>query len=300
VVPNKFPALRPDAAPYHAPHDALHDQRAGYGFHEIVIESPHHRQTLDALPVNQVTEIFWAIRQRMDHFRRMHGIVYAQVFKNHGREAGASLEHPHCQILAMPVIPVQLEEELAGCQGYHVRHGACVFCDLTDRELSEHSRVVQANNHFVAICPYASRFPYEVWVIPRDHQADFTEASPEQMRALGETMQLVLQRMRRGLGDPAYNWMLHTAPYRLSPGRYHWHIEIIPKTTRVAGFEWGTGCYINPMPPEVAAAYLRHVEASIIHPRHLPHVSPHQAERPSAHAEAEDAADGLGRALLGA
>lgn len=272
VVPNKFPALQPSRVVWATSEDGLFEHLEGHGVHEVVVESPHHRQTIDELPVNQVTEVFWAIQHRMKHFSWQPGIVHAQVFKNHGREAGASLEHPHCQLLAMPVIPVLIEEELAGCQRARNLYGGCPFCRMIEAELEDARRIVAANDLFVAFCPYASRFPYETWIVPRRHREHFHELEADEVPALAALMQNVVQRITCGLGNPAYNYMLHTAPFRSLGAHFHWHIELFPRTTRVAGFEWGTGCYINPTPPEMAAAFLRDVEVHQVPARPLPHL----------------------------
>jgi UDPglucose--hexose-1-phosphate uridylyltransferase len=252
----------------------------GFGFHEVLVESPHHLQTFDQLPINQVEEILWAIKSRFDHYAEQPDIQTGVMFKNHGRDAGASQAHPHCQLLALPVIPVVLQEELDGWQKHFTDTGNCVFCELLEQELEEKVRIVYENDAFVVLCPYASRFAYETWILPKDHHAHFgpeNSAGNLSFRNLAEVIQVTVQKVRRGLGDPSFNIVLHTAPFNHPDDKFHWYLEVLPVTQRIAGFEWGTGCHINPVPSEEAATFLRTVPYQIVPPRQLPHVTPDQA-----------------------
>jgi len=185
---------------------------------------------------------------------------YILIFKNHGPSAGASLEHDHTQLIALPMVPKNVAEELKGSQDYFRYKGRCVFCDMITQEFQEKARIVQETEYFVSICPYASRFPFETWILPKFHSANFQHMNNEEKIDLAKILKDMLARLKKVLYNPAYNFIIHSAPlsgdYKES---YHWHIEIMPKLTRVAGFEWGTGFYIVPTPPEKAIHYLREV-----------------------------------------
>ncbi|MFW5965974.1 MAG: DUF4921 family protein [Persicimonas sp.] len=186
----------------------------------------------------------------------------AVAFKNHGAAAGASLEHTHSQLIALPVIPKRLSEELIGAKRYFLADEACVFCDIVDQELEDGARVVAHNEKAVVIAPYASRFPFELWVLPRLHQPRFEEADDSLFDDVARALRAALCKLNRALDHPPYNLMLHSAPFfeNEDVDHYHWHFELIPNLTQVAGFEWGTGFYINPTAPESAAEHLRQID----------------------------------------
>jgi UDPglucose--hexose-1-phosphate uridylyltransferase len=188
------------------------------------------------------------------------------VFKNHKPAAGATkIKHCRSQLIALPVCPKSVKGELIGAKRYFEYKDRCVFCDIISQELNDKSRLILDIDGFVAISPFAARFPFETWILPKKHSADYTSITDESANELAKILKEVLSRMHRLLSDPPFNYIIHTAPYRrMKKGYwatiendYHWHIEIIPRLTRVAGFEWGTGFYINPMPPEDAAKFLR-------------------------------------------
>jgi UDPglucose--hexose-1-phosphate uridylyltransferase len=205
-----------------------------------------------------VEDVFWAFRDRFLDLKKDRRMRYVLAFKNHGEGAGASLEHSHSQLIALPVVPRTVAEELEGSKKYFELRDRCIFCDMIRQEISTGSRVVVETEQFVAICPYAARFPFEVWVLPRRHFSHFEDTDAAAFHNLGWVMPAVLREIDKVLEHPAYNFMIHTAPLQEPElGYYHWHIELIPKLTKVAGFEWGTGFYINPTPPEEAAKFLR-------------------------------------------
>jgi UDPglucose--hexose-1-phosphate uridylyltransferase len=244
VVPNRFSAVRGGVC------DA-------YGVHEVIIETPQHEASLASLSPEQVRDVFAVYRDRLTALRADPRLAYVQVFKNHGAAAGASVEHAHSQVLATAQVPRDVRAELDAAATFHREHGRCVFCDLIDRELSAGERLVLAGEHVVAIAPWASRFPYETWVLPRRHAARFDRLTDAELTDLATVMRELLRRLAAAAGDPAYNLILHTAPSH--PGdlsSYHWHWELLPRTTGIAGYELATGCYINPLPPEDAAAKL--------------------------------------------
>jgi UDPglucose--hexose-1-phosphate uridylyltransferase len=180
------------------------------------------------------------------------------VFKNHGEAAGASLEHPHSQLIATPIIPIMVSEELAGSAQYYDMKERCVWCDMVRQERRARARLVVESPDFVALAPFAPRFPFETWILPTRHRAAFEESTEEELRGAAGILGEVLRRVNQVLGEPPFNFMLHTAPFREAQlESFHWHLEVIPKLTRVAGFEWGSGFFINPVPPEDAADALR-------------------------------------------
>lgn len=257
VVPNKFPALRIEGEL--EPRGAgLYDQMQGIGAHEVIIETPDHHATLASLSDVAVTDVFWAYRERIIDLKKDSRFEYVLIFKNHGEAAGASLEHPHSQLIAMPIVPIMVVEELSGADRYLRKKERCVWCDIVRQERRGGERLIMERDGFVVLAPYAPRFPFETWILPTTHQAAYEDAGPDEVRALAGVVRELLQRMNRLLTDPPFNFMLHTTPLRVaSLEPYHWHLEVIPKLTKVAGFEWGTGFFINPTAPEEAAQHLR-------------------------------------------
>jgi UDPglucose--hexose-1-phosphate uridylyltransferase len=195
---------------------------------------------------------------------------YVLVFKNYGWIAGAGrIKHSRSQLIATPVNPKRVKEELVGARHYYDYHERCIFCDLIKQELELKDRLILDIDGFIAVTPFAARFPFEVWILPKKHSCDFTNLEMGMRMDLGSVIKKILMKLKKGLNDPPYNYILHTAPFRRSTKAtywksieydYHWHIEIMPRLTRVAGFEWGTGFYICPLPPEDAAKFLREVE----------------------------------------
>lgn len=262
VVPNKYPAVTTDEArckscELFAP-GAAAGKAAGFGRHEVIIESPRHVASLSELTDGEAELVFVAYRDRLRQIKAEGTLPYVQIFKNVGPAAGASLEHVHSQLLALPGVPEVLQTELASCDEHFQANGRLLFSELIERELAAEERIVAQTPGFVAFCPYASRFPYEVWIAPRGHQPRFEEAEAGELAELARLMRDCIGRIERAAGQSSYNYLLHTAPFD-SPAHdhYHWHIEILPRLTKVAGFEWGTGCFINPLAPESAAAHLR-------------------------------------------
>ncbi len=260
VVPNKFPALRIEGN-LNREGDGIYDKMNGIGAHEVVVETPLHQENLATLPVQAVERVLLAYRERIIDLRRDTRLRYVMVFKNHGMAAGASLEHSHSQIIALPIIPRRVTEEVEGARTYFHYKDRCVYCDIIHQELQQKSRIVSENEAFLSIAPYASRFPFETWILPKMHAPSFENTEPSQYASASAILSETLGKLNRVLNDPPYNYILHTSS---SPEQdrehYHWHFEIMPKLTKVAGFEWGTGFYINPTPPEQASAYLKEAE----------------------------------------
>ncbi|MDI6764136.1 MAG: galactose-1-phosphate uridylyltransferase [Thermodesulfobacteriota bacterium] len=257
VVPNKFPALRIEGE-LDREGEGIYDKMNGIGAHEVVIETPQHSETLSTLPLKGVENVLWAYRERMVDLRRDQRLRHVLVFKNYGSAAGASLEHSHSQIIALPIVPTRVREEIEGSKNYFLYKDRCVYCDIVRQELRQRSRVIAENSGFVSIAPFASRFPFETWILPKIHQPSYEQMEATFYGLAAEILSDTLRRLKQVLDDPPYNYIIHTSSYpEQDRDYYHWHIEIMPKLTKVAGFEWGTGFYINPTPPEEAAEYLR-------------------------------------------
>lgn len=255
VVKNKFPALLAKERP-EVGRTGIYEWMSGVGDHEVVIETPRHTASLSDLEVEEVQDVLWAYRERIRSLKRDSRFHYVMVFKNYGAAAGASLEHSHSQLIALPIVPKRVSEEMDGARNYYDHHVTCIFCDIIRQELTAGVRIIEQRGGVVALAPFASRFPFETWIIPEAHSPSFEEM--EGYEELAQVLQGVLRRMTCVLHDPPYNFVIHTSHFRESQNDYyHWHLEIMPKLTKVAGFEWGTGFYINPTPPEDAAHYLR-------------------------------------------
>jgi UDPglucose--hexose-1-phosphate uridylyltransferase len=257
VVPNKFPALKIEGQ-LDKTGMGLYDKMNGLGAHEVFIETPSHDVTLANLPEKKVEDILWAYRDRFLDLRKDMRFQYILIFKNEGEAAGASLEHTHSQLIALPIIPKQVVEEVEGSRTYFNYKERCIYCDIVRQEMYAEERTITENDHFIAIAPFASSHPFESWIIPKIHSACFDEAQPWEYGSLARIFKNVLMRMDKVLNVPPYNFIIHTSPLRGQvKDFYHWHIEIIPKLVKIAGFEWGSGFYINPTLPEEAAKFLR-------------------------------------------
>jgi UDPglucose--hexose-1-phosphate uridylyltransferase len=257
VVSNKYPALRIEGELTREP-EGIYDRMNGIGAHEVIIETPRHDCDLVDLSNQEIKDVLWAYRDRYLDLQRDHRFKYILIFKNQGEAAGASVEHSHSQLIATPIIPKRVAEELLGAKKYYDYKERCIFCDIIRQEITDQDRVIAETDSYFAFAPYASRFPFETWLMPKAHISNYVDTEIEMHDELAVILKEILARLREGLADPAYNYILHTAPvgdeYR---DFFHWHMEIIPKLTKVAGFEWGTGFYINPTRPEDAAKFLR-------------------------------------------
>lgn len=272
VVANKFPALRIEGE---ADREAvgIYDKMNGIGAHEVIIESPQHNVNLGDQPIEHFQKIMKVYQMRLIDLKKDLRFRYVIIFKNHGVTAGASLSHPHTQIIATPITPRTVSMELESARRHYELKERCLFCDIIKQELNSGERIISQIDGMVAITPFASRFPFEVMMAPIEHSHDFTLLDDDGLLALAKCLKDVLSRLKGALNDPPYNFILHTSPNTLSKTRranywatlsadFHWHFEIIPRLVRTAGFEWGTGFYINPTPPEDAARYLRELEVN--------------------------------------
>jgi UDPglucose--hexose-1-phosphate uridylyltransferase len=257
VVPNKFPVLGVEGdLDRHA--EGIYDRMNGVGAHEVIIESPEHEQTWATLPEKRIEDALYAFRDRALDLKKDARFKYVIVFKNHGELAGASQEHVHSQIIALPIVPRNVVQELKGAREYFNLKDRCIYCDIVRQEAKDGTRVVLENDHFLVIAPYAPRFPFETWVIPRKHDSAFENSDPHRYASLAQAMKKLCGKMDKVLDYPAFNLVFHSAPLHDPPTEhYHWHIEVMPRLSKVAGFEWGTGFYINPTSPEESARFLR-------------------------------------------
>ena len=257
VVPNRVPVLRVEDGG-DAVRDGLLEHQPGLGAHEVVVESPRHDASWFTMSADELTMVLLAWRDRMADLRRDSRMRAALAFKNHGAKAGARLAHPHSQIVAMPRVPPRIDDEIQGARRHHASTGRCVFCDLLAQEAAAEARVVVATASCVALAPYASRSPFEVWLMPRIHGARFEAASASDVTGVAAVLREVLDQMAAQLGRPAFNAVLHSAPYGADvDAAYHWHVELVPRVLRATGFDIGTGTAINPVSAEKAARVLR-------------------------------------------
>ena len=261
VVPNKYPALIIEGN-LNKEGEGLYDRMNGIGAHEVIIETPDHHETFTTLPPERMRKVFWAYRDRLVDLGQDPRFRYVMVFKNFGAAAGASLEHSHSQLIALPIVPRMISSELEGSLSYYKYKERCIFCDIIRQEINQDLRVVAQNELFIAIVPYAPRSPFEMWVLPKRHASSYLAMDDAHFTALSQIFSECMRRLDKCIPGVPYNFVLHGAPLRSQPlEHYHWHFEIMPKLTMIAGFEWGSGFYINPIPPEEAARFLK--EASI-------------------------------------
>lgn len=257
VVSNKYPALRIEGD-INKMGDGIYDQMNGIGAHEVIIETPEHKTSLGALDESAVQEVIGVYKTRLNELKKDTRFIFGMLFKNVGAVAGASVEHTHSQLIMLPTIPKLIKEEMLGTEIFYNYRGRCLFCDMIRQEINTASRIVMKNDKFIAFCPYASRFPFETWILPLEHESHFENISAENIVNLARLLLGTIQKLESILDNPSYNYVIHTTPFNVESSEYyHWHIEIIPRLTRVAGFEWGTDFYINTVPPENAAGYLR-------------------------------------------
>ena len=245
----------------------VYDLMNGIGAHEVLIATPQHDPSTFIKDLSQIEKLTGVVIKRIQELKKDQRLKYVLIFKNHGRVAGGSrISHQHIQLIATPVTPKRVKEELVGSKRYFDYKDRCIFCDMIKQELDQNERVFLELDGFVAINPYCSRFPFETWILPKKHSCDFYTMNKKDIKAYSKIFQLTMEKLAKTLGNFPYNIVLHTAPFRRRKKKgywetiqddYHWHIEIMPRLTQVAGFEWGSGFYINPTPPEEACKYLK-------------------------------------------
>jgi UDPglucose--hexose-1-phosphate uridylyltransferase len=265
VVPSHAPVLRVEGALKHIG-VGIHDMVTGIGANEVIIEAPEHISALPDLAAGQIALVLFAYRQRIIDLYRDQRLRYVMVFKNYRQGAGASnFTHSHSELIALPATPRLIKDELNGARNYFDYKERCLFCDILENDLENGQRILLETPHFVVCAPYASRFPYELNVMPRRHNHAYEQATDIEIDDFSQVLKQTLNALRAAIDDPPYNYVLHTAP-NLAPAPgywqtikddYHWHLEIIPRTKPVAGFEWGSGFHINPVAPELAVRILK-------------------------------------------
>ena len=257
VVPNRFPALRVEGTLDRAG-EGMFDRMNGIGAHEVVIETTDHDKTFPTMTEAEIARVLWAFRDRVLDLKNDIRFRYILLFKNHGAGAGATLEHSHSQLIALPIVPNFVREEVDGARRHFQDKERCVFCDIIRQEVAAGTRVIHENAEVVALAPYASRVPFETWVLPRSHASKYEDAPRQVIDGLAAMLKQLVGRIDRALERPPYNLIVHSAPLHEEMGAYfHWHVEVMPRISRVAGFEWGSGFYINPTSPEEATEVLR-------------------------------------------
>ncbi len=269
VVPSGTPLLKMDTSFKRRGH-GLYDVVNGYGVHEVVIETPQHIANMADLDFKQIQLVLETYVVRFNELEKNPNFQYVIAYKNYGWAAGSRrIGHSRSQIIATPVNPLRVKEKLIGAKRYFDLHDRCLYCDLILQEREIKKRVVVESEHFLAVTPFAPRFAFEIWILPKKHHCDFAKGIIGQQEDLAKVLKEILLRLKVGIDDPSYNYVIHTAPFRHGEkGQrwktieedYHWHIEVMPRLTRAAGFEKGTGFYICSIPPENTAEYLREVQ----------------------------------------
>jgi UDPglucose--hexose-1-phosphate uridylyltransferase len=259
VIPNKYPALRIEGQ-LNRHGEGIYDKMNGVGAHEVIIETPETDKSLGDMDISAIQNVFRVFKERIVDLKKDIRLKYALIFKNWGHAAGATLKHSHSQLIATPIIPRLVSEEIDGAKLYYDLKERCIFCDIIRQEKRDDLRVIYDEEHFIALAPFAARSPFETWILPKIHFSHYEKMDKNLIKHLSVTIKIVLQKLNIALQKPPYNFVLHTAPIQDAPmPYYHWHIELMPKLTNIAGFEWGTGFYINPTSPEDAAQFLREI-----------------------------------------
>lgn len=267
VFPNKFAALSRDAQPTRTVHRSRRSIN-GFGVHDVIVETPDHSQVLALMPDTYVAEILRIYKTRYNELSLDPRIAHITIFKNHGIDAGTSLEHPHSQMIATPIISMQVRDRFQQALRHFDDYGECMFCQMLDEELQEQTRIVAVSEHFIVLEPYASSAPFSTHIYPRRHMASFGDVSAPEIDDLAGMLRSSLAKLYHGLANPDFNFTIRSAPAESAGVKYfHWYLSVIPRLTRVAGFELGSGMFINTVLPEAAAEFLRKVDVETMRDR---------------------------------
>ena len=259
VFANKFPALRIEGELGRSA-DGIYDRMNGIGAHEVIVETPEHGKSLAELSTDQIGRFFQACRHRILDLKNDQRFRYIMVFKNFGAKAGSTLSHSHSQLIALPVVPLRVQEEINGARAHFQLKERCIFCDIIRHEAEAGQRVLLESKRHIVLAPYAPRFPFELAFFPKAHNPSFETVADAEYTDLAEILRETLSRVGRALSRPDYNLIIHNAPFSQEVGDYfHWHIEFMPMLSPVAGFEWGSGFHINPVSPEESIQALKNV-----------------------------------------
>ena len=264
VIPNKFAALSREVQPTRTVHRSLRSVN-GFGVHDVIVETPDHSEVMALMPDSYMAEILRIYKIRYDELSLDRRIALITIFKNHGPDAGTSLEHPHSQIIATPVISLQVRERFQHALRHFDDYGECMFCQMLEEELQEQTRIVAISEHFAALELYASPAPFCTHIYPRRHMASFGDVSAMEINDLARMLRSILAKLYHGLADPDFNFTIRSAPAESVGVKYfHWYLSVIPRLTRMAGFELGSGMFINTVLPEAAAEFLRKVDVDAV------------------------------------
>ena len=266
VVPNKFPALGVGGETSRITHGTggFFIKMDGVGHHEVIVEHPDHLQTIATMSRGAVEDIISSYVERYQALIKSPNVQLVTIFRNNGPRAGTSLRHPHSQIIASPIIPIQIRHVIREAVRYFDTMGRCIYCTMIEQEKTADERLISETEHFIAFAPFAARSPFETWILPKKHRASFAKISGMEKKDLAGMLLDILSRLYCGLDSPDYNYMVHSAPYHEDPADYyHWHLQILPRLSEVAGFELGSSIYLNTMSPEESARYLREVNVRV-------------------------------------
>ncbi len=257
---NKFSALAPEGSLSRQETEGFFRKMDGVGQHEVVVESPQHNLCIPLMADRQVEEILLAYRERYLALREDPRFKLIIIFKNHGSRAGTSLEHPHSQMVAMPIVPLTIRYRFEKAAGHFDDEGTCVYCDILREGLRIRTRLILESDRFATFHPFASRAPFETWIVPKKHHASFGSISVDESKEFAWVLKRTLSQLYRGLNNPDYNYIIHSAPIKDEQEEYfHWHLQILPRLVTPAGFELGTGMFINTALPEETAAFIRNL-----------------------------------------
>lgn len=255
VVPNKFPAFAKGEGVRNS--TSMYPRRGAEGAHEVIIHSPKHFSDISRMGEEEVEKVLRVYKNRYSFHSRQDFVRYIQIIVNHGVESGASIPHSHSQLFALPVVPPLIQEEIAGSLWHQKSRSKCALCDMVESELDAQERLITKNRHFIAFSPFAARFPFEAWIVPREHRESFEKIEEEELESMAFILKDVLSRYREKLGEVSYNYFIHTAPCDGSDyPYYHWHLETFPRTTIPGSFEAGTSMMINVTTPEECSDFL--------------------------------------------
>lgn len=260
TFPNKFSALT-SVGDVVRRHDGIRNSMSGVGLHEVIVESPLHNTSTALVSLEQLADVLTACQARYEAAHSDPRVQQIVIFKNHGATAGTSIEHPHWQMIALPLVPFQIRCRLEAALDYYDDHGECLYCRMILDEVAVGVRLVNETEHFVAFCPYAAASPFHLWILPKRHMASFDAATPGELYDLGRSLLDVLRRVHFGLGNPDFNLIVRSAPVGLSDSAdFHWYVTIVPRVSKTAGFELGSGMFVNTAFPEESAKFLRGVK----------------------------------------
>ena len=260
AIPNKFAVLLPDI-PRSRRNSGMKQSVSGYGRHEVIVESPLHNGHIPFLGVDEVADILRTYKSRFIEAYKDPEIEHVIIFKNHGEASGTTIQHPHSQLVATPVTPIQVRERLEEATKYYDGTGKCLMCATLKDELEDKSRIILGTEHFVSFIPYAAFSPFHMWIFPRRHMASFSDIEDREISDLALNLKTVLLKLYHGLDNPDFNYVLRSeGPEKHWSKYFHWYLSIVPRLSQASGFALGSGMYINPSIPEDVAEFMRNLK----------------------------------------